>query len=58
MAELPSIRNAVQRTENVCKNSFLNYESPALAVGAKGGLSIAHFVDGCRIGSVFRIIVR
>jgi hypothetical protein len=30
MAETPSIRDAVQASENACKNSFLNYESPAL----------------------------
>jgi hypothetical protein len=26
MAELPSIRDAVQRSENMRKNSFLNYK--------------------------------
>jgi hypothetical protein len=30
MAETPSIRDAVQRSENERKNSFFNYESPAL----------------------------
>ena len=30
MIEAPSIRAAVQRSENKRKNSFLNYESPAL----------------------------
>jgi hypothetical protein len=30
MAELPRIRDAVQRSENARKISFLNYESPAL----------------------------
>ncbi len=30
MAEAPSVREAVQRNENTRKNSFLNYESPAL----------------------------
>ena len=30
MAGLPSVRDAVQRSENKRKNSFLNYESPAL----------------------------
>jgi len=29
-AGLPSVRNAVQCGENTRKNSFLNYESPAL----------------------------
>jgi len=28
--ETPSVRDAVQRSENTRKNSFLNYESPAL----------------------------
>jgi hypothetical protein len=30
MTELPSASNDVQRSENKRKNSFLNYESPAL----------------------------
>ena len=30
MAEAPSVREAVQRSENTGKNSLLNYESPAL----------------------------
>ena len=30
MAEAPSFSIAVQRSENTRKNSFLNYESPAL----------------------------
>ena len=30
MAEAPSVSIAVQRSENTRKNSFLNYESPAL----------------------------
>jgi hypothetical protein len=30
MAETPSVRNTAQRSENMRKNSFLNYESPAL----------------------------
>ena len=30
MAEAPSAREAVQRNENTCKNSVLNYEFPAL----------------------------
>jgi hypothetical protein len=30
MAELPSVSVAAQRSENARKNSFLNYESPAL----------------------------
>ena len=31
MAETPSIRNGAQPSENVRKNSVLNYESPLLA---------------------------
>jgi hypothetical protein len=30
MAETPSIRDAARAGENMRKNSFLNYESPAL----------------------------
>jgi hypothetical protein len=30
MAETPSIRDAVERSENLRKNSLLNYESPTL----------------------------
>ena len=30
MTETPSVGNGVQRSENTRKNSFLNYESPAL----------------------------
>jgi hypothetical protein len=30
MAETPSVRNTAQAGENARKNSFLNYESPAL----------------------------
>jgi hypothetical protein len=30
LAEAPSVGNAMQRSENGRKNSFLNYESPAL----------------------------
>lgn len=30
MTDLPSVSNSAQRCENVRKNSFLNYESPAL----------------------------
>ena len=30
IAEIRSIHNAVQHCENECKNSFFNYESPAL----------------------------
>ena len=30
MAEAPSVSIAVQHSENTRKNSFLNYESPAL----------------------------
>ena len=30
MLGTPSVRNTVQRRENKRKNSFLNYESPAL----------------------------
>ncbi len=29
MAETPSVRNSVQRSENQRKNSFLNYKSAA-----------------------------
>jgi hypothetical protein len=30
MAKAPSVREAAQRSGNTRKNSFLNYESPAL----------------------------
>ena len=30
MTKTPSVGNGVQRCENMRKNSFLNYESPAL----------------------------
>jgi hypothetical protein len=30
IAETPSVRNKLQRSENLRKNSLLNYESPAL----------------------------
>lgn len=34
------IRNAVQHSENVRKRTFLNYEFPALTIGATGRLSM------------------
>jgi len=44
MAELPSVSDAVQRSENMRKNSFFNYESPALTaeVQARGALTREH----------------
>ena len=37
MAEAPSVSIAVQRSENTCRNSFLNYESPALTAELQAG---------------------
>jgi hypothetical protein len=42
MAELPSVRDDVQRSENERKNSFLNYESPALTAELQA--RVAHTV--------------
>ncbi len=38
MAETPSVGHAVQRSENPRKNSFLNYESPALTAELQASL--------------------
>ena len=37
MTELPSVGNAAQADENLRKNSFLNYESPALTAELQAG---------------------
>ena len=37
MAEAPSVSIAVQRSENTCRNSFSNYQSPALPAELQAG---------------------
>ncbi|PYK24102.1 MAG: hypothetical protein DME59_14635, partial [Verrucomicrobia bacterium] len=39
IAEIPSVRNAVRHCENERKNSFLNYESPALTAELQARIS-------------------
>jgi len=51
LAESPSVSNAVQRSENPCKNSFLNYESPALTAELQ-----AHLIPDIAVNSILTIM--
>jgi hypothetical protein len=46
--ELPSVSDGVQRSENKRKNSFLNYESPALTaeLQARFACALEHSISG------------
>ena len=41
MIEMPSVSNGVQRSEKKRKNSFLNYESPALTAELQARRALA-----------------
>jgi hypothetical protein len=51
MAEIPSVRNGAQARENLRKNSFLNYESPALTAELQAPLH-PNLITRCHARSI------